>query len=173
MIAQDLVEYRGKTWLVTRVQEDFGVVTLTAFDGSRVEVADDLETTDPNELKVLAHPATDWPVIAFPSKPGYGTFTLIEIPNLNGTVALKTWQDWVPGDAVREGGVVYFNPALGLRPGQSLTATFKSGKKARMAVTKSFKTVGQRVSIATQKSIPTVVPEERTRFNCEYLLEDD
>lgn len=172
MNAQDLVEYQGKPWLVTRVQEDFGVVNLTCVDGSRAEVPDDLDQTKPEELKVVAHPPSQWPMIAVPSKPGYGPFISVEVPGVTTLTALIPWKDWVPADPVREGGTLFFNPELRLRPGQVLVATFKNGKKARLTITKSFLTVGQRVSASIQKNAPPVPVEERNRFN-RVLLEDD
>jgi len=174
MIAGDLVLYLSERWLVVRVDEDFHTALLVNQAGRRVEVADALEEEMPEALQVVANPASQWPLVALPTKRLTGPVVTITIPN--PTVrdrVLEAWVEWVPADPVREGGTLYFHPDLRLRQGVVLVATFKSGVKSRITIPKNFGTVSQR---KTQSNVPKfLAPEEKNRFNRDrdVLGEDD
>lgn len=158
----DLLAYQTRRWLVLRVDSATRLALLVNAQGTRVEVPDSLDTDSPAEAQVVANPAAEWPLVAFPTKRGTGPITVITLPGPVRNRDLEAWVDWVPADPVREGGALYFNSELNLRQGEVLLATFRNGTKGRITIPRSFGTVAQRQAPITQTFQP---PEERTRFN--------
>lgn len=173
MRAGDLVAYLDERWIAVRVDDELRVALLVNQAGRRVEVADSMETDEPEVLQVVAHPPTAWPFVALPTRRLTGPVVTVTIPNPRTRDRdLNTWVDWVPSDPLREGGTMYFNPSLRLRQGEVLLATFRNGTTGRITIPRSFGTVAQR---GAAKSAPPkyVAPEERTRFNRDVVMRDN
>jgi hypothetical protein len=169
----DLAIYEGDRWITIRVNSETRMALLINQAGRRVEVPDTIEEDTPDALEVVANPAANWPLVAFPTKRGTGPILSISMPGPVQSTDLATWADWVPADPVREGGALYFNPELRLRPGEVLLATFKNGSKGRITIPRSFGTVQQRIVASQTAPAKMLPPEERTRFNRGDVLGDD
>lgn len=167
MKVQDLVLYQSVRWLVIGHDEDYGTFQLYSQTGTRLKVADEHEAKALG-IELVANPASEWPMIAFPHKRGYGAFDTVSIPGPRNRM-LVSWVDWVPGNPVQEGGVIYFNPELRLKKGQTLMATFRSKKVSRISVPLAFGTLAQRIENAEAIKNPAPPPEPKTRFNRNIL----
>lgn len=173
MQAGDLVRFEEGLWLVLRTDANTRLALMISQSGTRAEVPDDLDAREEgadDRASVVANPAKQWPMIAFPTKRGTGPLMSIAIPNQIRARELKPWEEWIPSDPTREGGVLHFHPDLGLRHGQMLIGTFRNGTKTRIVIPKNFGTVAQRQVPVTQKF--TAV-EESTRFNRDLFEDDD
>lgn len=156
----DLVEFEGARWLVSQQHRGVRTVILRQLDGKSLEIANDLAT-----CKVIAH-LPNWPFLTLPNK----TSPLTEITITRGqkTSVLKPMHAWVPAEPLHNGGCVYFNPKLDLRPGEVLAAKHANGSMTRVNVTKTFGTLRRKVAIeeAKKPSVP------QTRYD-HLLMEDD
>lgn len=140
----DLVEFEGVRWKVTAHRQDFRVCVLTNWQNERRELPDDHDTQPTNELApaiVFSHPPEDWPFVQVRCRlPSAGP---VREMFRNGE-ELRPLVDWVPGDLLRPGGPMFFNPDLNLRIGEVLTAKHQRGKLSRVSISRGFGTVARK-----------------------------
>jgi len=159
----DIVLYREARWKVVSQSPSFRTCVLARFDGTKDEVADDLDVTG-EELKVLFNPADTWPFVACHVHAKAGPLVDVQ----RGPMSLSPLVDWVPSDFLRPGGSVFFNPTLRLRQGEVLVGVHQNGTRSRISITKAFGTVTRRKQRAAN---PEKTRGPRSSF--ERLLDDD
>lgn len=151
----DVVRYQNCRWRVQTHSQELRLCTLVNFNGDKTEVPDDLDQG--LELKVLYNPET-WPFVSIPVKSTFGRITGVSRSRLiqgeTETVHLEPLIDWLPGDFLKAGGSIHFNPRLQLKHGEVLVALHESGKLQRIAITKSFGTMKTKVKRAEKPEPP-------------------
>ncbi len=155
----DLVDMDGR-WLVRQVLKRARVVRLLGIGPDGV-LPSDLEipadSDDTGKCQVVANVIDSWPMIAAPTRRSAGPFRILHRPlGMTRQTPLLVLVDWVPADPLREGGPLFFNPSLKLRPGEVLAATHKNGAVSRINVPLSFGTIEKRVAVADAKRAPAV-----------------
>lgn len=138
----DLVEFEGVRWKVT-IQRG-SVCTLTNWAGEHRELPTDHDLQPANELPpvvVLCHPPEDWPFVQVRCR--LASAGPVRHMTRDGQ-ELRPMVDWIPGDFLRPGGPMFFNPDLRLRVGEVLTAKHQRGKLSRVAVSRGFGTVARK-----------------------------
>ncbi len=165
----DIVSYQDRHWLVqTYDPKRLRIAQLLAADGATIEVAHDLDQTDPG-FRVLANPSIDWPFLTVPEKPRWGKVTGVSRIQERQLVALVPVTDWVLSDPLRPGGSLFLRPGLGLKLGDILQVRFeKPGYAVNVTVPRTYGTVAGRVAMATQ---PKVKKGPATSYD--RLLADD
>ena len=138
----DLVEFEGVRWKVT-VQRG-RTCLLTNWQGETRELPEDHDRQPTNELApaiVLCHPPEDWPFVQVRCRlPHAGPIRQM----LRDGEPLQPMVDWIPGDFVRPGGPMFFNPELRLRIGEVLTAKHWRGELSRVNISRGYGTVAAR-----------------------------
>ena len=157
----DLVEHDGRRWFAQRRDRDARVMLLVAWDGSRKEVADDLDTTDPGVCRVVCNPAKDWPFVI--TRMSTGAIIRVEHPHAHRM--LDPFVDWCPTMPGASSGAIFLGPTAGVTVGDILLVHREGPKIERVNVPSTFATVAQR---SRRRPLP---PEPRTAYS--HLLEDD
>lgn len=158
----DLVKFDGNRWVVSQQHAGTRTLILRQLDGRSVEIAND----DPR-CEAIVNLPTKWPFIALRRKKS--RIERITITRTK-TSLLRPMMGWVPADPLHCGGVIYFNPALHLRPGEVLVAYHQDGTTTRINVTKSFGTVQRKIDLAESKQSKQSLSMPN-RYD--ILLEDD
>lgn len=165
----EVVRFQKKRWRVHSHSQEFHTCVLASFDGEKVEVADDLDQG--LELKVLYNPS-DWPFVSIPVKQTFGRIMKVTRARLDlsgegtsETLTLEPMVDWIPGDFVRGGGSIFFNPKLGLKSGEVLVAVHQNGKTQRLPITRGFGSIKTRAK--------RVAEPEKPSNNYQRILQDD
>lgn len=135
----DIVLFQEARWRVVGRSESFRTCQLVAFDGRKQEVPDDLEIGEAPELRVLYHPAEQWPFAMCNATRG-GPLKSVA----RGNVGLSPMEDWVPSDFLRANGAIFFNPKLRLRVGEILVGVHQDSSRSRITITKAFGTMHRR-----------------------------
>jgi hypothetical protein len=141
----DIVTYQGVRWSVLSRDRSFGVCSLSSWDGRRINVPDGLDSGHASEVKVIHRPST-WPFVSVPMRPKSGRVTEVH----RGTQQLQPFEDWAPSGMFCIGGSLFFNPALRLRPGESLILVHERGSRSRVVLTRSFGTVAHKKKRAAE-----------------------
>jgi hypothetical protein len=155
----DLVQHEGRAWLVRRSRENELSVTLQDAQGRNLEVTSDLDQT--GVCQVVANPAAEWPFVVVRDNVK-GKF-MVRVSRTVGmsVVPLTMYVDWVPSDPARPGGPVFLNPALGVRPAETLLISWQNGSSTSLHIPVHFGTVGQRIERAARKKPPEVTVYDR------------
>jgi len=166
----DIVVYQGRSWLVQMYDaKRLRVAQLLADDGTAVEIAHDLDATEPKALQVLSNPSADWPFLMVPEKPRWGQVTQISRVQGRQLVPLAPVLDWVFSDPLRSGGSLFLRPALGLKVGDVIQVQFtKPGYMINVPIPRAYGTIKQRQA---QAVAPKVKRGPATSFD--RLLSDD
>lgn len=145
----DLVSFQGRHWLVTMHDpRRLRIAQLLAPDGTALEVAHDLDKTDPT-FQVLSNPSTDWPFVSVAEKPRWGPIRQVSRIVNRQLVPLIPVTDWVLAEPLRCGGSLFLNPALGLKTGDILQVQFdKPGYASNVSISPTFGTVARRKAMA-------------------------
>jgi hypothetical protein len=174
----DLIDYEGARYYVLRLDSGTRLAILLGRDGGMREVPDTLDQDEPETCKLFAHPP-DWPMVACPSKK-LTTGPLIKVAVPAGLASrgreLRPWEDWMQADPLRAGGPLFFNPALGLRPGEVLIGTFRNGSLGRITIPNGFGTVAERVARAQApgpEAKPLPQPVSRFTREADDIVGDD
>lgn len=159
----DLIELESKRWIVVSFDRTSQVGLVVDQDGTRRELANDMEG-----LNIVANPSKEWPLLVGPTRPGAGPFVKLSVPSLPGRPnrVLEPWSLWIQSDPVRDGGGIFIHPSVRLLTGDVLLAEHKSGTIVRIQVPRTFATTAQRVARATRPP-----PEPINRFS--RMLDDD
>lgn len=169
MRAGDLLEMKhdNTRWIVRRVLPKARIVQVLGADGSERELASNAEEV--GDVVVLVNVPESWPMVAAPMKRNGGRVKEIRRPR---TVlkfdVLVPFVDWVASDPLREGGPIFFNPSLNVRPGEVMVAEHVRGTLSRITIPAKFGTVNQRVAVQDAKRAP---PRPRDAFD--VLLDDE
>lgn len=139
----DLIELDGKRYVVGQYRRDVKSYMIYDAAGLGREVADDIPHN------VIAHPPTTWPFVVAKEHPKHGAVTRINIPSRSQE--LTPLEDWVASTPGRAGGSIFLNPSLGLRYGDTVNITLRSGKACRVTIHRGFATVPQRIAQAAAK----------------------
>jgi len=160
----DIVLYQGRRWWVHRRDKMTRTVFLYDQKEERTELADQLDLTDPDTVKVLASPSKNWRVLTAPFKANAGPFVRFVVPGTRQTIELVPWKDWISSDPFREGGSLFVRKSVPLPPYTVVLLTHKNGDTVRVTIPAKFTTV------ARKKAPPPKAPEKLNRFN---LIDDD
>jgi len=149
----DLVKYQDKLWLVNGSDKQVRTVYLSCQDGTQTEIADQLDRTDPDTVKVVANPSEQWNLLTSPVCSGFGPLVKMTVPGVLGRKerVLTPWVEWIPSDPLRGGGSIFVHPSIKLLPGMVLFVTHKNGSINRINVPKVVGSVKQRQKLAQQK----------------------
>lgn len=162
----DIVRFEGKLWRVETHDKTARLCKLRDWEEDLVEVPDDLEDAEveaaEGELTVYARPSEEWPFVAAPNRTGWGPVTQV-LWNANPLTPL---QDWVPSSKLRQGGSLFFNPALGLRSGDVVLAVHKGGRRSRVNITGGFGTIKARKA-------GRMAPKPRRANRASALIDND
>lgn len=161
----DLIEWGGRRWIVRRVERQ--TRTAIVHDGGQdVEtIADDLDESKPEECRIIANPSETWPFVAIPQRTKLGNLLSVSRPLVNGAVIpLVRFQDWLIADPMQPGGAVFFNPALGLRLGDVLVATYQRGG-GRIQIPRDFLSAAQVKERSEKADVPQLNVYDRLRYN--------
>jgi len=166
----DLVFFQGRTWLVQMYDpRRLRVAQLLAADGAALEVACDLDKTDPTFL-VLSNPSADWPFVTVPEKPRWGRVREVSRILNRQLLPLTPIADWVLAEPMRCGGALFLNPALSLKPGDILQVGYeKSESRSNVGISPTFGTVTHRKAVAA--AAPKVKKGPASSYD--RLLSDD
>lgn len=163
----DLVDFQGRTWLVQMYDpRRLRIAQLLAADGAALEVACDLDKTDPT-FQVLSNPSADWPFVTAPEKPRWGKVLQVSRIVNGKLVPLTPVTDWVLAEPLRFGGALFLNPSLGLKHGDILQVQYEKGA-ANVGVSPTFGTIERRKALAVA---PKVKRGPATSYD--RLLSDD
>jgi hypothetical protein len=154
----DLIDLDGKRYQVGQFRRDVRTFMVYDVTGVGREVPDDIPH------KVVAQPPSTWPFITSKEHPKHGAVASVQIPSRQRE--LTPLEDWAPSEPTRAGGSIFLNPALGLRLGDTVNVTLRSGKIVRVTIQRSFASVPQRIERAAAKP-----KEPKTAFD--HLLEGD
>lgn len=171
----DLVQYKGKRWIVVKFEREVRLMTLMNFSLEKCEVPKDYDKTHKEELQVVANPSKQWRVLTAKVKSiKSGPFVKLVDPAEMGRPSrtLVPMVDWVPSDLGRCGGSFFVRPSLSLLPGALLIGTHRDGSSVRILVPKTFGTTAQRVALIEnrKKEATKVVKRGLNRFN--RILDD-
>jgi hypothetical protein len=169
----DIVLHETVRWLVTSYDKMTRTVMLTAASGAKKEVPAEMDMHTPDLLKVVCNPGKQWNVLAVKTKNNAGPFVKAVAPSpvpghpltLRERV-MEPWVDWISSDPFREGGSVFIRPGFGLKTGDLVIFTHRTGAQTRMTVPAKFGTVE---ALKAAKS-PIKKPEVN-RFT--HILDED
>lgn len=160
----DLFDRDGVRWYAAHQDLDRCLMTLYSTVNVERVVADDADAKDPS-LVLVAHPPTEWCLIAGPRKRVVaGPYVLVVVPGFPGRApdrVLEPLRDWVQSEPHRTGGSLFINPAVQLRYGDVLLATHRGGAAVRLTISKHYGTIAQRIE-ATK---PPISAPLVNRFN--------
>lgn len=163
----DLLLKDGLHWIVRSVDRRSRLATILNEDLKVDWIPLDLDRKQPDACRVICNPAEQWPFVAISAKSVRGKLVSLSRSSLSGQTPLTPWHDWMSADPMRlGGGPVFLNPALNLRPSETLIATFENKSAVRVTVPLTFGTVAQRKARLEAK--PKV---EKTTFD--RLLDDE
>lgn len=169
MKAGDLIEMTDGCWRVLRMVRETRLAVLMNSEGKKKEIPDDLDETDPNECRFIANPAVSWLALAAPIRKNAGPVVQLLVPRLYGDPrVLSQGTEWVASDPTREGGSIFLNPSVGLRPGDVVLVEHKKGTRSRVTLTKSLGTVAQKQARLTPK-----VEEQSSVYEELTIFDDD
>jgi len=162
----DLLNWRDARWLAVAIDRTRRLMSLRNVEGTIVGVPLNLERSRSRECKVIANPSQYWPCII--RKPIAASAGKLEGITRNAApYALHPLYDWVLDDMDRRGGgTIFFNPTLNLVTGETLVATFKSGRSTRIVIPANFATTAERIAKLAEAN-----REPRTVYD--RLLSDD
>lgn len=151
----DVVTYRDQLWQVVSPRHG-RLFALRTWEGEEHEVPELYDVHPPDSgLKVVAK-AGSWPFVSAPFRTKDGPIRQV----LRHGKELLPLIDWTPGVALRPGGPVYLNPALGLKRGEVLVAVHQRGFRVRLSINGGLLNVRQRHAKANP---PT--PVKRTVYD--------
>lgn len=163
----DLLLKDGLHWTVRAVDRQSRLATILNEDLKVDWIPLDLDRKQPDACRVICNPAEQWPFVAISARAVRGKLVMLSRSAVDGQVPLTQWVDWVSADPMRlGGGPVFMNPALNLRPSETLIATFENKSSVRVTIPLSFGTVSQRKARLEAKPKP-----EKTSFD--RLLDDE
>jgi len=142
----DILFYQDRYWKLETSNREFRTCQLVSFDGTKQEVADDLDENNSTVL-IVCNPAEQWPFCSIAIKVKAGPLRGI---TRAGTV-LTPMVDWIPSDFQRPGGAIFFNPRLRLKVGEILVATHQDGSFSRITITPGFGTLKRKAARAKAK----------------------
>jgi len=152
----DLITVGGLCWLVAR--QDGTEVLIVSPDGNQQTVPARLDIESPSVCKVIANPTTDWPFIVVKPNIKKGLIVAVYRPLIRNidAVPLKPFEEYIVGEPLRSGGAIYLNPALNLRPHETLLVAFQKGQTEKVVLPPTFGTINQKVKKAAAKAAPKV-----------------
>lgn len=119
-------------WRVVSRDTNTKTLMLEDWNGGRREIIYE----DP-EYEVVCRPTTDWPYVPNPSRPN-DIIEHLQQPVGMQMNNLEPMYDWVPSDRHSSAGSIYLSPTLKLTTGDLLIATYRSGRKRRVTITRQF-----------------------------------
>ena len=129
-------------------------------------IADDLDEREPEVCQVIANPPETWPFVVVPQRTKLGRLLTVSRPFVNGPVLpLARFHDWLIADPMQPGGAVFFNPALGLRLGDILVASYQHGS-GRIRIPRDFLSAAQvKERSEREEEAPQLNVYDRLRYN--------
>ena len=141
MKLNDLVQYQDSRWIVRHMGDQ--EATLQDNQGKNVVV----QVASP-DCVVVANPPEEWPFLIVRDHPKGKRITAITRTVNKARVWLTPYVDWVPSEPTRPGGSIFFSPALGLLPAETLLINWAAAHATSVQVPTHFGTLADKAAKA-------------------------